>query len=329
MSRGRLRIVFSVLGVVLFFWLVRQAGPQKILDTLDRLEPAWAAVYVPVFFLVAAGIALRWRMVLRAIGVSVPLSSLMSMWFAGVTVSSVTTGAKLGGDPLRAFLLAKRPVPTGLAVASVIMDRAIELLANLSFAIFYCTLFATRDQNLGQQLLLGVVLGGAVFLGTGAYLARRLARGDSLTHGRFAQVLERLGASPETLLDTEQALRTLLFERRAMLLRIVAWAMCVNALIFLEFTIAFRIFGASPGLPELAGAIMGVGLAHSLPIPGSLGALEGAQVAIFGLSGGAAGTAVVAAVVVRSRDLFRALPGALLMVLGRIGKSASSREGAS
>ena len=106
MNRGRLRIVFSALGVVLFFWLVRQAGPQKILDTLDRLEPAWAAVYVPVFFLVAAGIALRWRMVLRAIGVSVPLSSLMSMWFAGVTISSVTTGAKLGGDPLRAFLLA-------------------------------------------------------------------------------------------------------------------------------------------------------------------------------------------------------------------------------
>ena len=89
----------------------------------------------------------------------------------------------------------------------------------------------------------------------------------------------------------------------------------------MEFAIAFRVFSAAPTVPELAGAIMGVGLAHSLPIPGSLGALEGAQVAIFSLGGAGAITAVTAAVVARSRDLFRALPGAVLMAFGRIGQA--------
>ena len=321
MTAGRIRIVFSILGVTLLCWLVWQAGLSTILQVVESVEWVWAAAYVPLFFLVACGIALRWRWVLQALGVTVPLPALMSMWFAGVTVSSVTTGAKLGGDPLRAFLLARRPVPTGLAVASVIMDRAIELLANLSFAVLYCTVFATRHQALGERLLLGVVLGGVVFLGAGGWLVRRLGRGDSWAQGRFAQVLDRLGASPETLVDTEDALRLLLFHKRAALGRIVAWALGLNALIFVEFAIAFRVFSAAPTVPELAGAIMGVGLAHSLPIPGSLGALEGAQVAIFSLGGAGAITAVTAAVVVRSRDLFRALPGAVLMALGRIGQA--------
>lgn len=324
MKRGLYRSLFSGLGFLLFFWLIWQAGPRLILDTLERVQIRWLPVYVASFFLIATGIAFRWRMVLRALGVSVPLSSLLSMWFAGVTVSSVTTGAKLGGDPLRAFLLVKRPVPPGPAVASVIIDRAIELLANLSFAVVYCTLFATRNQALGEQLLLAVVLGGLSFFAVGIYLVRRLGRGGSLMRGRFARMLERLGATPEALIDIEDSLRLLLFQRRSQMGWIIGFALFLNALIFLEFTIAFQVFAASPTLPELAGAIMGVGLAHALPIPGSVGALEGAQAAIFSFQGSGTGLAVTAAIVARSRDLFRALPGAVLMVLGQTGQERTA-----
>ena len=139
MRGGVWRAVFSTLGCLLFIWLIWQAGPHEILDVFCGLQIIWLPDYAALFFLIALGIAQRWRMVLQALGVSVPRLSLLAMWFAGITVGSVATGAKLGGDPLRAFLLAKRPVPTGLAVASVIMDRAIELLANLSFAVGYCT----------------------------------------------------------------------------------------------------------------------------------------------------------------------------------------------
>jgi uncharacterized protein (TIRG00374 family) len=327
MKRSLSRSLFSLLGFLLFFWLIWQAGPRMILDTLERVQLVWLPVYGLLFFAIAAGIAWRWRMVLQALGVSVPLLSLLSMWFAGVTVSSVTTGAKLGGDPLRAFLLAKRPVPTGPAVASVIMDRAIELVANLSFAVVYCTLFATQNQALGERLLLAVGFGGLCFFGVGAYLMRRLGRGDSLGQGRFAQALDRLGAPPNALVDIEEALRVLLFQRRSELVWIIAFALGLNALIFLEFALAFRVFAASPTLPELAGALMGGGFAHARPSPGALGALEGAQAAIFGLQGSGASLAVTAAVVARSRDLFRALPGAVLMALGRTGQQRPLREG--
>ena len=95
-------------------------------------------------------------------------------------------------------------------------------------------------------------------------------------------------------------------------------------MILAEYGVLFVAFGVWPTLPDLAGALLGVGLAHALPIPASLGALEGAQAAIFGLAEGRDHLAIVAATAARVRDIGWTLPG--LVYLGILGLRSRRRS---
>lgn len=308
------RLLSGAAGIFLLAWLAHRAGTDAIAAALVRLDPAWLLVWLGLFFVVAFGIAWRWSLLVRALGIEVGVRELVAMWFCGVTVGSATAGAKLGGDPLRAWLLARRSSETGRAIASVIADRGIELTVNLVFAIAYCLIFALGDAELAEDMLIAVLVIAVVQGVMVVFLLRRLRSKRSLVPARFRGVFARFPRGAEAAADAESALHELLVERRPQALRAVGAAFVVNALIFVEFAVAFRVFGAAPDLSELAGSIMGVGLAHAIPVPGSVGTLEGAQVLVFG-AGGAAGLMVVAAIVARMRDLVRAIPGAILLLL--------------
>ena len=80
----------------------------------------------------------------------------------------------------------------------------------------------------------------------------------------------------------------------------------------------FIAFGIWPTLPDLAGALLGVGLAHALPVPASLGALEGAQAAVFGLAEDDPRLAIVAATAARVRDIGWTIPGVLYLAVDAV-----------
>src|SRR5690606_8291138 len=107
----------------------------------------------------------------------------------------------------------------------------------------------------------------------------------------------------------DEALRHLLFARGRLVLGCLGVALVLNAVILAEYATLFAAFGARPTLPELAGAMLGVGLAHALPVPAALGTLEGAQALVFDVTGGGTSLAIVAATVARLRDLVWTVPG--------------------
>jgi len=129
-------------------------------------------------------------------------------------------------------------------------------------------------------------------------------------------VLERFGGTRAALVEPESALRKLLFDHRPLLFVALVSALFLNALVFAEYAALFAAFGARPSLPELAGSLLGVGLAHALPVPGSIGALEVAQAALVGAAGGDASLAITAATAARLRDLAWTLPGLAWLVAG-------------
>lgn len=309
----------GIAGLVLLGWLVQRAGTEEIAAAFLRIDPAWLLIWLALFFAVAFGIAWRWSLLVRALGMDVRVRDLLAMWFCGVTVGSATAGAKLGGDPLRAWLLARKVQDgsTGRAIASVIADRGIELTVNLIFAIGYCMAFALGDPELADDMLRAVLAIAVLQVLLVAFLVARLKARRSLVPMRFGAVFGRFPAGAVALGDAEAALRELLFDRRSQALRAVAAATLVNALVLVEFAVAFRVFGAAPDFPQLAGSIMGVGLAHAIPVPGSVGTLEGAQAIVFGVGGGTATLAVIAAIVARMRDIVRAIPGAVLLLFRR------------
>lgn len=317
--RARLwRGLLAFLGLVALIALIQRAGAANVWDTLTGVRPGWLVAWIGVEAVIFVGFALRWRMLLRSLGADVPLRRLVGVRVAGLAVGTLTPGAKLGGEPLRAYLIARDGVPSGPAIASVAVDRSLELVANIVFAVAYCALFAMRDAHTASRVLIVVVLSGIAFFVATGLLVRRLRRGDSIIPKRMTAVLDRLGASEDAIQRTDDALRQLLFARRRMLLGALGASLLLNAIILAEYGVLFIAFGIWPTLPDLAGALLGVGLAHALPVPASLGALEGAQAAVFGLAEDDPRLAIVAATAARVRDIGWTIPGVLYLAVDAV-----------
>ena len=315
--------MLALAGCIALFALIRRAGADNVWEILVGVRPGWMLVWVAVEAIIFVGFALRWRMLLRSLGAELSLGRLMGVRVAGLAVGTLTPGAKLAGEPLRAYLVARDGVPSGPAIASVAVDRALELVANLVFAVAYCALFALRDRATAARLLVVVTLSGLAFLVATTVLVRRLRNGGSIVPRRMVGVLDRLGASADAIERTDHALRELLFARPRLLAGALGASLALNALILAEYGVLFIAFGVWPTLPDLAGALLGVGLAHALPIPASLGALEGAQAVVFGFAEGNPRLAIVAATAARVRDIGWTLPGvAYLLSRARRRRSA-------
>ncbi|MFM7142331.1 MAG: lysylphosphatidylglycerol synthase transmembrane domain-containing protein [Alphaproteobacteria bacterium] len=315
----RVRVALACAGAFAFLWLVRRAGVGTIASTLARLDPRWLALCIAIEAAIFTGYAVRWGWVLRAAGGEATFGRLLGARLAGVAAGALTPGAKVGGEPLRALLLAEAGVPAGPAIASVVVDRGIELLANVAFAGGYCALFAARDAAGAGRVVPVVVASGIALAGAALLLRRRLGRGEGLVPERFLPVLARLGGTTDVLASTETSLRAVLFGHRRLLLAVLATALVLNALVFAEYAALLAAFDAGATLPELAGVLLGVGLAHALPVPGSIGALEGAQVAFAKAAGGGVALAVTAATAARLRDLLWTTPGTLWLATGARG----------
>lgn len=320
------RGLLAVLGLAALIALIRRAGADNVWDTLSNVRPGWLLVWLCVEAVIFVGFALRWRMLLRSLGAELPLRRLVGVRVAGLAVGTLTPGAKLGGEPLRAYLIARDGVPSGPAIASVAVDRALELVANIVFAVAYCALFALRDEQTASRVLIVVVLSGIAFFVATGLLVRRLKRGGSIVPARMTAVLDRLGASEDAIQRTDDALRQLLFARPRMLAGALGASLLLNAIILTEYGVLFVAFGIWPTLPDLAGALLGVGLAHALPVPASLGALEGAQAAVFGLADDDPRLAIVAATAARVRDIGWTIPGVVYLAVDAFHRRSAKAD---
>jgi uncharacterized protein (TIRG00374 family) len=311
-------LILTLLGIAVLGVMVTRYGVATIALTFSQVRPQWLAVYAVVVLTIYSGYALRWRALLRALGANVPLRQLFGVRLAGLAVGSLTPGAKLGGEPLRAYMLARDGVPAGAAIATVIVDRGLELVANVVFAVAYSAAFASRDRVLAGRVFLLIAASG-VALAMGIWrVSSRLRSGESLVPRRFVPAIARIGAGESVIADTDGCVRRLLFDHRGLTLAALGSALFLNALVFAEYACLFAAFSVVPSVPELSGVLLGVGLAHALPVPASVGALEGAQVAVFHLTKDGATMGLVAAGVARIRDIIWTVPGAVyLFVWGR------------
>jgi putative membrane protein len=289
---GRLlRPLLLAAGLVFVAWLVWDLGPAAVWATIHALS--WRLGLVALFpFCAAVALdTLGWRVLLPDCRVS--WISLAAARLAGEAVNLLTPTASLGGEPLKGYLVRDR-LPLDLGLASVVVDKTTVVMGQ---AIFLAA-------GLGVALLAlqpsrAVTIAIAVLLVTETVCVSGFAlmqiRGGMAAAGR---ILHRLGVGPvgrhEDLLQRVDARLGYLYrEHRVLvllsaLLHTLGWA-GGGLEIYVVLTLA--------GLPvSLATALVveAVGSAvrfATFMIPGSLGALEGGNVAIFAAFGlpGAAG----------------------------------------
>jgi putative membrane protein len=307
---GRLlRPLLLAAGLAVVAWLVWDLGPAAVWDSIHTLSWRLGLVVLFPFCVAVAFDTLGWRVLLPEC--RVPWGRLAAARLAGEAANLLTPTASVGGEPLKAYLVRDR-LPLALGLASVVVDKTTVVMGQAAFlaaglAVALLALEPSRTVTIAMAALLA-----AEIVGVGGFALVQI-RGGIAGAGR---ILQRLGVGRaeshrELLREVDGRLARLYRERRARvllsaLLHTLGWALG-GLEIYLVLTLA--------GIPvSLATALVleAVGCAvrfATFMIPGSLGALEGGNVAIFAAFGlpGAAGLSF--SLVRRLREATWALAG--------------------
>jgi len=303
----------AVLGYVLF----RYGAPAVALLSA-RLEVVWLVAFILAATVAVVVYALRWRIVLGGLDIVRRPVGLAAFRAAGHSVSSLLPSAKLGGEPLRAFLLVRDRVPASSAIASVAVDRTLEMGAAAVFACLYGAVLLRRGVPGLEGALVTVVLGGVALAAGIAVTVRRLGRGAGLVSALArATRLERLDVvrtQMQVLVAAEDDAARLIAQRRR-IVRAFGAGLAANAVVLVEYHLLLAAFGLPAGPLAVVAAIFGAGAAHSLPVPAAVGALEGAEMWLFGTLGHPPEVGLAVGLAVRLRELVWIVPGVVYLLV--------------
>jgi putative membrane protein len=303
--------VSFLVGLTLFIGLIVYQGAGEVMSALTLV--GWGSLLVLAIHLVvmALGAMSIWPLIPARQRPS--MLRIFWIWWIGISVNVLLPVAQVGGELVRARLLARSRVPGPQAGAVMVVALTatvltLVLLAAIALVILGAGLGQDQDGMI-LRITAGLVIFASLFLGF--YLAQR--GGLFLWLGR---AFERMASGREwaQLVGGAEALDreiVSLYRRPGAFAACCMWRVSGWLLDTVEVWVILYLMGHPVSFAEafvlesLARAIKSAGFA----IPGGLGVQEGGYLVIGGLLGIPGHVALALSLVKRVRDLLISLPG--------------------
>ena len=240
----------------------------------------------------------RWDVILR--GTKKPFSSfqLLLISIAGNAINSITPASRVGGEPLRAFLLKKKfGIRYGVGMASIVIEKIIDILAFLiisAFAIVYSFVFLNAPMHIVFLLVISFLSSASLLISL--YYVTFHKRIRSKTVVKFLDKHKWLGDKIPILRHYRNKMMDSLTNyyshisligtqkgvwRYGLLLSLAYWSFEI-----LRAYVLFKAFGVEVPLSVIATVIIISVIIGSLPLllPGNLGFVEGTMIVIYSSS---------------------------------------------
>lgn len=304
-----------LLVILLFWWAWKDVSLASLVAVFQQLSLSSFLFLFIINAIILLLFSSRWWLIVRALGHSVPYLALSSYRLAAFGVSYFTPGPQFGGEPLQVYLLkARHRIPTESALASVSLDKILEMLANFTFLVLGVLLIVWQGlffQQISGMLI--VILTTLIGFLLGYLLAMLLGKTPlAWIFGRLP-LLKRdtptLTKIRQLLLDAESQVGA--FCRQKPL--VIVQATALSALIWLallgEYALVLRFFGVNIDIFNTLVLIVFARLAFLTPLPGGLGALEAGQVYAMQSLGFDPALGLSISLFIRIRDSFFGLLG--------------------
>ncbi len=307
-----------VVATMALVWVFGRLGGSALALLVAAPSMSLLAGFAVTLAAAVISMAWRWQVVLGGLGAIPGLATLTAYRLAGQSLSTLIPSGKLGGEPLRVWLLRERAVPLGGAIASVVVDRTLEMGASVAFACLFAAILVQHGIPALQGLLVTMLL-GAVGLAVGVIItARRLRRGAGLVTAvvrrigldRFGIVQGQVGTMAAAEADTVR-----LIDQPGRMGWAFAVGILANLLVLLEYWLLLSAFELPATPIAVVAAIFATGAAHSMPVPAGIGVLEGGQMWLFGLLGYPSEVGLAVALAVRMRELLWVVPGLIVLAV--------------
>jgi uncharacterized protein (TIRG00374 family) len=307
-------LIFFAAAAALLYWSLRNVPLADVFEVLSALQ-AWQIITILVInAIIILFFVLRWWLILRAQGHTLPYLALARYRLAAFAISYFTPGQHFGGEPLQVLMLRQRhKVPGSTALASVTLDKVMELSSN--FAVMaggIAVVLASgilSDARLKQAFPISIAL-----LVVPLFYIAVVAIGLRPLAWLLGQ---RPGRAADALRATEEQLGALTRQRPDLLLQGLAASALVWLGLFFEFWLMLLFLGLRTSPLELIAIVTAGRIAMLAPTPGALGALEASQVLAMQALGFDPAYGLSLSLLIRARDIFFALLGLLFSGLGK------------
>jgi uncharacterized protein (TIRG00374 family) len=285
-------------------------GPRLLWHTLRLIHPAALLVSLLLVGLALLTGVVRWRMVLEAQGLHLPLGRATRISLVAQFFNSFLLGST-GGDLIKAYYAARETHHRKTeAVTTVFVDRSVGLWAMLLFASLmmtpnYAMLRASRDVGVPALFILAMLGGLSVVLGL-AFWGR-----VSKSFPRAREYLRRLpkGQVLERALDSCRQFG----RQKSFLLKTIAISLLVNLIWVVQVIVLGR--GLNLAIPPLALFVIVpvIFCISALPItPNGLGVRENLFVLMLGVVNVPKTAALSLSLIASAQGLFWSLVGGLI-----------------
>jgi uncharacterized protein (TIRG00374 family) len=307
-------LLILLLAAALLYWALTRVPLANILEVLSSLRIWQLALFLFVNSGIILLMTLRWWLLMRAQGHTLPYIAATRYRLAAFGVSYFTPGPHFGGEPLQVYFVRQRHgVPGSTALAAITMDKVLELLVNFSFLAFGIAMVS------GSGLLDGDWLRGlqplSILLLVLPLLYLLLLALGLRPLKQLAARLPQKWSGP--LSATEEQLAHLARRQPKAMLQAMAASLLVWAALLFEYWLLLIFLGLKLNLFQLITIVTASRLAMLAPTPGALGALEAAQLLAMQTLGFAPAYALSLSLLIRARDIFFGLIGLWWGGLGR------------
>jgi hypothetical protein len=338
MKKGKVNFIISLLiGIILFIITLRYFGLESIKIIYHNINPLYFIIYFIISCFVFIVSSWRVQSVLRAYRKKIGLWKLIKQNIAGFAVAYVTPCVRLGGEPIKAYMMKKESgvdLKTGSSV--MILDKFIEIVGTILFGLLgLAVLFLMPNiPNEAKITLIGVTIVGSIILYWVYY--RTIKKQGSFSTLFILLKIYKLTKSNNFLKSIEDVEAKMhkffMFNKKEFLISLIFYMlyMVVN---IIEFKFLFLSFGVNLSVSEIIITIVVLGIVNFIPTPAALGFFEASQSGLFSLLKDSAGVGLAFSLIVRLRNVFFTIIGFSIIshfsaeqIINKEDKTCSNRK---
>ncbi|NYZ79913.1 flippase-like domain-containing protein [Candidatus Micrarchaeota archaeon] len=286
------------LGLIVMFAVSFLVGLDDIVRVGVHADLTLLALAFLFHTLAMITITVRWATIVQKAKIKIRFWRLFLISLSGMAVSNITPSARMGGEPIRAYLLNKEThASTRQSLATIITDRLFDGVAFTVMA-FFIVLLASTELTLPAWITVALIISfvisvalifGMFFVSFNSKAAVRLARWGSKKFGRvlkhfrsFKNIDKRV--EKESRMYSDNAKRLMKDQNLwlfGIVLTILIWAFDTLRTYFIFAALGLHV----PVLVILAVIIIAA-LMGAIPVtPGGIGLMESVMIIIYSSSG--------------------------------------------
>lgn len=316
--------IFSfVVGIAILAIIFWSLGPESI--EVIKNNANWVLL-IPAFAFGAASIFIRaykLKTLLKSHGENVPFFKALKYDVSGFAISYLTPSAKVGGEPLKAYMLKKEQnVDLKTGGSTVTVDKFVELLGVIiTGAIgFFMLLFIPEISSNTKITLLSVLIVASLFLFF-VYFMTIKGKGPFTTLFNLLRFykIKRFNKFKNFLKKLEDKMKKFFLNRKKTFFFALFLYLIFIFFQVMEFRFILMALGFEATMFESVLAVVVFGIAGLIPVPGGLGFQEAGHSGLFAVLRDSGGVGFVFSLIVRVRYL--AVAGIGFMIISHFSSN--------